>query len=137
MASASRLAASGPTVRRHLRGACPATRSASAVSGMALPWPSASVTVKPGTRSGRVSSRSSICWATSGGMTRVRRTSGTRQLLVLAGCNHAKAAEENGQQDEGQGGRRNQPADDDNGQRTLHFGAGAAGKEHRDQAKGG
>ena len=136
-ASTSRLAASGPTVRITVRGEWPATSSASATSITADPRPSAGLAVKPGTRSGRVSSRSWTCCATSSGMIRESRTSATWFLQVGGFRCETVAAEQDGQQNQGQGSRAEQAADDHNGQRALHLGARAAGEEHGHQAEGG
>ena len=62
--------------------------------------------VKPRTRSGRESNRSSTCWATSLGKVSESRTSDMISLRKIGGAFDTKAAEEDGQQHQGERGRR-------------------------------
>src|SRR5574343_1677115 len=120
-----------------VRGAWPLTSSAASTRLTAEPWPSAGLAVKPMIKSGRESSRSSTCWATSSGISRLSRTSAMFCLREADVGFDAEAAEQDGQEDQGQRGRGEQAADHDDGQRALHFRTGAAGEEHRNPAEGG
>jgi hypothetical protein len=65
------------------------------------------------------------------------RTSAMAFLGECDSAGDAETAEQDGEQDECQSGRRQQATNNDDGERALHFRSRAGGEEHRHQAEGG